>query len=227
MTSFDAYAEDYEAALNRGIAVSGESKDYFAVGRMEWLASCLKRMNFLPRRVLDFGCGTGTSTPLFFEILGAESVVGVDPSESSLRVAREAYRALPATFQRTDEYQPRGDIDLAFCNGVFHHIPVDERQDAAKYVADAVRPDGIFAMWENNPWSPAARYVMSRIPFDHDAIMVWPGGARKLGRQAGLSVVSTDFAFVFPRSLKALRFIEPFVRRLPAGAQYQVLSMKK
>ena len=226
MTCFDSFADDYEAALNRGLTLSGESKDFFAMGRMTWLAGCLRRMNFAARRVLDYGCGTGTSTPLFLDVLGAETVIGVDPSESSLRVARESYGKLPATFRRIDEYQPQGDIDLAFCNGVFHHIPVADRQHAANYVADSLRPGGVFAMWENNPWSPAARYVMSRIPFDRDAIMVWPREARKLAERTTLKVVSTDYAFVFPRSLKALRFIEPFVRWLPAGAQYQTLSAK-
>jgi SAM-dependent methyltransferase len=226
MSCFDSYATDYEQALNRGIAVSGESKDYFAAGRIAWLSECLKKLNVKVRRVLDFGCGTGTATPLFFEHLRAESLVGVDPSEGSLTVARQTYRHLPATFELLDDFQPQGDIDLAFCNGVFHHIPPSERNASAKYVANALRPGGIFAMWENNPWSPAARYVMYRIPFDRDAIMVWPSEARRLSRGSGLSVVRTDYAFVFPRSLRFMRVLEPAVRRLPLGAQYQVLSLK-
>ena len=35
---------------------------------------------------------------------------------------------------------------------------------------DALRPGGLFAFWENNPWNPGTRLVMSRIPFDRDAI---------------------------------------------------------
>jgi trans-aconitate methyltransferase len=153
--------------------------------------------------------------------------VGVDVSQSSLAVARQEYRDLPATFTKLDQYQPSGDIDLAFCNGVFHHIPTSERQESAKYVAASLRQDGVFAMWENNPWSPAARYVMSRIPFDRDAVMVWPSEARKLVSLAGLSIVRTDYAFIFPKTLRFLRFAEPSVRRLPIGAQYQVLSAKR
>jgi hypothetical protein len=81
-------------------------------------------------------------------------------------------------------------------------------------------------MWENNPWSPAARFVMSRIPFDRDAVMVWPGEARRLASLAGLSVVRTDYAFVFPNVLRFLRRIEPSLSGFPLGAQYQVLSQK-
>jgi SAM-dependent methyltransferase len=226
MTCFDSYACDYEDALNRGLALSGESKDYFATGRMEFLADCLKRLDVTVNRVLDFGCGTGTATPLFFEMLGAKCVVGVDTSEVSLSVAREKYAGLPATFQLVGDFRPQGDIDLAFCNGVFHHIPTNERQASADYVTRSLRTNGLFALWENSPWSPAARFVMSRIPFDRDAVMVWPGEARRFVQGAGLSVLRTDYAFIFPNKLRFLRFVEPAVRRLPLGAQYQVLSLK-
>src|SRR5688500_7369246 len=110
MSSFDSYACDYEEALNRGLAYSGESKDYFAAGRLEWLGKCLKRLNIDVRRVLDFGAGTGTATPLFFHLLGAQSVLGVDPSEMSLNVAREKYSWLPATFELVDDVKPQADF---------------------------------------------------------------------------------------------------------------------
>ena len=41
-TSFDVYAEDYDAALSQGLSVSGEDKDYFAQGRIAWLARSLE-----------------------------------------------------------------------------------------------------------------------------------------------------------------------------------------
>jgi hypothetical protein len=67
---------------------------------------------------------------------------------------------------------------------------------------------------------------MHRVPFDRDAVMVWPKEARRLARQAGLTIVRTDYAFVFPNKLRRLRPLEPALRRLALGAQYQVLSVK-
>jgi SAM-dependent methyltransferase len=226
MPEFDVYAGDYDAALNRGLSVSGEDKTFFAEQRVRWLARCLEKLAIVPKTVLDYGCGTGTATPYLINLLGAESVVGVDLSAKSLEVARQHHSGLPATYMLTSEYMPRGSIDLVFCNGVFHHIPMDERSECAAYIAKCLRPGGIFAMWENNPWSPAARFVMSRIPFDRDAVMVWPGEARRLATHAGLSVVRTDYAFVFPNVLRFLRHVEPSLSGLPLGAQYQVLSQK-
>ncbi len=226
MTDFDVYAADYEQALNRGLAASGESSEHFASGRISWLAHCLVEYNLRPRTVLDYGCGTGNATSLFLDTLGAERVVGVDLSAKSLEVARERHRDLPAQFCLADEYEPSGTVDLVFCNGVFHHIPRAERREVAKYIARCLRPGGLFAFWENNPWSPAARYVMSKIPFDRDAIMVWPSEARRLMQHAGLTPVRTDFCFIFPKFLRSLRCLEPHLTRLPLGAQYQVLLRK-
>jgi hypothetical protein len=109
---------------------------------------------------------------------------------------------------------------------VFHHIPLAERADAARTVWRALRPSGWFAFWENNPWNPGTQVVMKRCPFDRDAQTLSPPRARALLGTAGFEVVRTDFLFMFPRALKALRFIEPRVARWPLGAQYQVLCRK-
>jgi SAM-dependent methyltransferase len=226
MAEFDSYADDYDTALGRGLAVSGEDKTFFAKERILWLSRCLKQLAFKPRSVLDYGCGTGTATPFLIDILGAKNVVGVDLSAKSLEVALRTHSGLPVDYKLTSDYVPGGEIDLVFCNGVFHHIAPELRPGVAEYIAGCLRPSGIFALWENNPWSPAARYVMSRIPFDHDAVMVWPCEARKLISRAGLNVVRTDYEFDFPKTLRFLRIVEPSVSRIPLGAQYQVLSMK-
>lgn len=224
---FDQYADDYDAALAAGLAVTGEDKHYFAHGRMRWLLARLQAAGMHARTVLDFGCGTGSSTPYFFDVLKAESVVGIDVSPKSLAVARNLYGTDGrAQFQTLDEYRPAARIDLAFCNGVFHHIPLAERPRAVALVYEAVRPGGLFAFWENNPWNPGTRYVMSRCPFDADAITLSPIAARRLLRASGFEVIRTDFLFIFPRTLGFLRALEPLAARLPLGAQYLVLCRK-
>ena len=70
------------------------------------------------------------------------------------------------------------------------------------------------------------RWVMSRIPFDRDAIPLTPPETRQLLEEAGFSIVCTRFLFIFPAFLKALRFIEPYVAGIPAGAQYLVLARR-
>src|SRR4051812_19980524 len=40
-SAFDAYAAEYDAALEQGISISGEGKEYFARGRILWLKKVL------------------------------------------------------------------------------------------------------------------------------------------------------------------------------------------
>ncbi len=224
---FDRYAESYDHALACGLSVSGEDKEYFARGRIAWLASCLRGEEPRPADVMDYGCGSGSSTPLFFEVLEARSLAGVDVSRRSLEEARRRFGADRADFFAVEDYTPREEIDLVFCNGIFHHVAPEKRREALGYVFRCLRPGGWFSFWENNPWNPGARLVMSRIPFDRDAVMIRPGEARLLLRATGFEVVRTDFLFIFPRFLRWLRWGEPHLAKLPLGAQYQVLCRKR
>jgi len=225
--TFDQYAEDYDLALAAGLSVSGESKDYFAFGRLAWLSGCLRRLQVQPGSVMDFGCGTGSSVPFLLDLIGVETILGIDPSLKSLDVAKRMHGSDSIQFLLSDQYQPSEQIDLAFCNGVFHHIPLSERAAACNYIYRSLRPNGLFALWENNPWNPGTRYVMSRLPFDRDAITLSALEAQQMVRAAGFEVLRTDFLFLFPNSLRSLRWIEPHVSRLPFGAQYQVLCSKR
>lgn len=225
-TVFDTYATTYEDALARGLSISGEDQAYFACKRVEWLARCLQHLPFAPESIMDFGCGTGSAAPLLLSMMRATEIVGVDLSAESLRVAQTTYGTEHIHFQHLDHYHPQQRIDLVFCNGVFHHIPPGGYAGAIDYIYRTLRPGGFFAFWENNPWNPGARYVMSRIPFDRDAIMLSAERARGLLREGGLEILRTDFLFIFPRPLRWLRALEPFVARFPFGAQYQILCRK-
>jgi SAM-dependent methyltransferase len=225
--AFDTYADAYDEALHQGLAVSGEGKAYFARGRIAWLAGCLRKLGFVPQAVLDYGCGTGSATPFFREFLNPDRVIGVDPSSASIAKATETYGSAQAQFFPLGQGDARhGPVDLAFCNGVFHHIPPAERAASVRYIQSSLRPGGLFAFWENNPWNPGTRYVMSRIPFDRDAITLSPPEAKGLLRSGGFEVLRTDFLFFFPRALRPFRALEPLLTRFPLGAQYQVLCRK-
>jgi SAM-dependent methyltransferase len=224
---FDNFALDYDAQLDQGLSLTGESKHYFAEGRMHWLARRLRALEEAPKRAMDFGCGTGGSVRWLFGVLDLREVIGIDPSEESLQVARGDHADLPVSFSTAADFSGAWEIDLAFCNGVFHHIPVAERAEAVRFVFYSLRPGGLFAVWENNAWNPATRYVMSRVPFDKDAILLFPHGARRLLRDGGFEVLRTDYLFVFPAALSFLRPLERWMCRLPTGGgQYLVLARR-
>lgn len=224
-SKFDAYATQYEQALNSGLKVSGDGPEFFARRRIEWTHQVLAG-KAKPRRVLDFGCGVGLAVPLMRKVIEPEFICGFDPSRVAIERARDELGNADTQFTANSDQIAAEVIDLAYCNGVFHHIMPDDRADALRTVYQALRPGGWFALWENNPWNLGTRYVMSRIPFDRDAVVISPPECRRMLRQAGFQVARTDAWFVFPRMLRWLRPLEKLVHRLPLGAQYLVLAQK-
>lgn len=220
---FDGFAADYDAALNKGISLSGEAKDYFIEGRIAWLRRCLDRLGIaVPNpRVIDFGCGTGAAFSTLRRRLSASEVIGIDVSAAELEIARRE-NPWAQTYQ-PENAPPDLSADIAYSNGTFHHIPPADRPGVVARLFRQLKPGGLFALWENNPWNPGTRMVMRRIPFDRDAIALSAPETRRLLRSAGFEVLRTDFMFIFPRQLAPLRSLEPALSRLPLGAQYQVL----
>src|SRR5256885_7193546 len=53
----------------------------------------LDKLSEKPATIIDFGCGTGTSIPLFLNWPGVTQVIGTDVSAKSLDVAIEIGRA--------------------------------------------------------------------------------------------------------------------------------------
>ncbi len=225
-SAFDPYAETYDAACAEALSVSGEDRKYFAEGRVRWLAGCLTRCGESPRSALDFGCGPGSTTPILLGELHLEHCIAIDTSGRLIELARKTYGSPASEFQLVDDFQPSGSLDLAYCNGVFHHIPLEERLDSLALIHRSLRPGGLFALWENNPWNPGTRHVMSNCSFDKDAVTLTPPESRRLLRSAGFEILRTDFLFIFPRFLKLLRALENTLSRLPLGTQYQVLCRK-
>ena len=214
----------YDDDLNRGISLSGESKDFFAQGRLAWLARRLESIGAAaPRTILDYGCGGGDTTALLAQWWPQARVVGVDTSESLIAVASRGPRADRCEFHRLDKVPEGLRFDLAYCNGVFHHVPVAERPAALAWIRSRMAFGGTFALWENNSWNLGARWVMRRIPFDRDAVMLSPADAVRMLKRAGFGTLSLDFAFVFPKFLGWARPLERVLCKLPLGAQYQVL----
>jgi SAM-dependent methyltransferase len=223
---FDKFAHQYDALLGESLQITGEDKGYFARGRLEWLARRLAELRFEPDTVLDFGCGVGSTIPLFFEILGARHVIALEESAELLNLSAREHGHRSVFFSLQSDFEGREACDLVFCSAVFHHIPLPFRLEVARTIRTYLKPGGLLALWEHNAWSPAARYVMSRCEFDRDARPLSATLARKLLTEAGFEIVAVDFLFIYPRFLSMLRWSERLLTKLPLGAQFQVLGRK-
>lgn len=215
---------EYDAMLEQGLRLTGEDKGYFVRGRLRLLQEVLPRGSF-PGRILDFGCGTGDTTAALAAYFPGATVTGVDTAERAVAHARERHAGARVGFRAVSELEPAGDFDLCYVNGVFHHIPSDQRPRALRLIHAALRPEGLFAMFENNPWNPGTRLVMSRIPFDRDAETISPRAAVALLRSNRFVADGPPLhLFFFPAPLSALRGLERHMRRVPLGGQYLVVA---
>lgn len=225
-TEFDKSAREDQTLFKPWLRIAGASREHFARSRLNWLWHLLREQGFAPKRVMDFGCGTGMSLGLLTDILQAEEVVGLDTSEESLAVARETIGDPDVHLATPDGYLPRQDLDLVFCNGVFHHIPVADRPAAMNYVNRCLRPGGLIAMWENNPWNLVHAIAMKYSEIDKNAVPLSPPQSRQLVSSGPFQILRTDYLFFFPGSFTWLRPLENRLNGVPLGAQYQVLGLK-
>jgi trans-aconitate methyltransferase len=96
--------------------------------------------------VVDLGCGTGEFTARLAELVPRGQVVGVEPDESVLAVARARERPnLRFVAGRAQELYlavPPGRADLVVSRAVFHRVPLADYPRCYAAIATVLRPGG-------------------------------------------------------------------------------------
>ena len=98
----------------------------FEAERTQPARDLLARVDVSARRIVDLGCGPGTSTRLLAERFPQAEIIGVDNSEPMLAEAR---RRLPEIrFELSDiaNWRPRQRPDLIFANAALQWLPDHE-----------------------------------------------------------------------------------------------------
>lgn len=212
--------------LQKGLSLTGEDKLYYAFERVKWLNSKLQSYLYRTNTALDFGCGDGVTVPILLNQLELKKVVGIDVSNESIKIAKTEYETPTTSFYTLREFSSSSEFDLVYTNGVFHHIHPAYRSNAINMIHRALRPGGLFAFWENNPWNIGTRIIMSRVAFDKDAIMISPPEAKRMITKGKFSVLDESYKFIFPNMLKKYRIYERYLSRYPIGGQYLILAKK-
>lgn len=219
--NFDHYAADYDRLVKQQRKFFDKNDDYFAEYKVKTARRLLK--NKLCRKILDFGCGTGSSIEFFKEYFPAASICGCDVSEESLLLARKKF---PETkFFLAEEAMTSGrQYDLIFLSGVLHHVEPEKRRSLMTSLAGMLVPGGNIIIFEHNPYNPVTCHMVNTCPFDRDAILMRPREMRKLFVSAGIKPLRCDYTLFFPAMFKWLRVLEPSMRHLPFGGQYVVVG---
>jgi SAM-dependent methyltransferase len=141
-----------------------------------------------PGRLLDVGCGTGFHTVRFAE--AGWSVVGVDPSEDQLRLARG--RGLEVVHGCGEEL-PFGADEFDAAVSIWTHTDMDDFAAVCSEVARVLKPGAPFVYGGIHPCfvGPHSRFVAGEgVPELH------PGWYRRIGRYE-------DAPGVTPQGLRA------------------------
>jgi SAM-dependent methyltransferase len=179
-----------------------------------------------PESVLDFGTGVGNSWPFLAEVFPNAKITGLDVSAKSLAVAEGRFPgvARAVCYDGGEIPLAESQFDLIFSACVFHHIDGSEHVPLFKRLKRLLRPGGLMVTFEHNPINPLTRYIVSTCPFDENAILIASRDLKRRQIEAGFAKVDVAYTGFFPRFLSALRSFEPYLKRLPVGAQYYTLA---
>jgi len=220
MSEFDQHASNYSRLVQDSLGIAGQSHDFLLQVKAELLWRLLASQgNPSAARMLDVGCGVGLMHK-WFDGHVAE-VHGVDMSEKSLT---EAQKNNPASlFALTDgKTLPYEDarFDLAFAVCVLHHLPPCQWSPFIAEIKRVVRPKGIVAILEHNPWNPLTQFIVRGSALDVNATLLTPWMTDGLLGLNGLHEVRTEYFLFTPFRHKVARTIDRCLAKVPLGAQY-------
>jgi SAM-dependent methyltransferase len=224
---FDNYAATYEELLKDPIRDGfAGNPAFFHLRKRDLIRDYFKRYAVDTRRLsyLDVGCGKGELMSLL--AVGFSRVAGCDPSAGML----EAIHGVDVRVQQQPERIPFDDAQFDFVTAVcvYHHVPVAARAALTREVRRVLRPGGIFAIIEHNPYNPATRLIVKRTPVDVDAILLYPGETQSLLRSAGLAIRGTSYFLYLPEGIyRFAGVVEDLLRHIPLGGQYAVFGRKE
>lgn len=224
---FDEYGDTYRDAVQRSIAFAGRDHEFFTETKARELVELVRAHLGDPAEVhaLDVGCGPGETDALLAPHLGR--LEGIDVADGVLERARERNPGVRYTSFDGGRF-PFDDasFDFAFAVCVVHHVPPADWDRFVREATRVVRPGGIVALLEHNPFNPLTRLAVARCEFDDDAVLLPRRRAERLLRAAGLEPAASRYILFFPWHGAAFRAAERRLARTPLGAQYLVAGRR-
>ncbi len=224
---FDRHADRYRTEIAGAVGALGTDVDRLAGEKARLLLDILAAELGPPKHLslLDVGCGIGMIERDLAPRVRA--LAGVDVSARSLDQARAL--APHASYTHYDGARlpfADGGFDGAFTSCVLHHVPPVARDGFVAEMVRVVRPGGLVAAIEHNPFNPATRWIVARCAFDADAVLLGRREVAGLFARAGARVAGWRYMGFWPRRSARVERLERRLARLPAGAQYCLWALK-
>jgi ubiquinone/menaquinone biosynthesis C-methylase UbiE len=228
---FDKFADEYYASLVAGIAISGESPEYFSEYKIADIARACPQLSGARAdavEILDFGAGIGNSVPFVRKHFARAELTCLDLSQRSLEVAEKRF-SNQARYVRFDGAKipfPPNHFDIAYAMCVFHHIGHADHGALLQELHRVIKPGGSLFIFEHNPFNPLTVRVVNTCPFDENAHLIRGYEMKRRMLGAGFARATTRYRVFFPHALRALRPMEGALAWLPLGGQYYVHAAK-
>jgi SAM-dependent methyltransferase len=226
-SEFDAYTANYNEEINKALSFSGLNIDFFARVKNDYLIDILdaRLAGAAKVELLDVGCGVANAHPQLVGRVG--KLAGIDVSAASIAVARQRNPGISyEVFDGTNLPFADRSLDAAFAVNVFHHVPVAVRPALVDDIRRVLRPGGLFAIFEHNPYNPVTRRVVNTCEFDRDAVLLKRRDSETLLSASGFGDIETRYIFAVPAAGRFLRGVDRLFSLLPLGAQYYTLGTR-
>ena len=176
---------------------------------------------------LDLGCGAGDMLALMAP--NVASAAGCDPSAKMLKRALENCGEVEIRFQPEPTTIPfeseTFDLVTAIC--VYHHVPLGVRVALSLEILRVLKPGGLLALIEHNPYNPVTQTIVRRTPVDADANLLTGRYARRMLSAAGYATSPpVYFLYLSDYLYRRLGQVERSLSRLPLGGQYAVFGQR-
>jgi SAM-dependent methyltransferase len=218
---FDAHAEHYVDSVDRSVSFTRRDSAFFAQRKVELLEEvALRRVGDLGGlRVLDVGCGTGTTDRHLVDHVG--SLHGVDVSQAMLLLASRNVPEANYDWYNGEKLPfPDGSFDVTLAICVIHHVPISARNTFVAELHRATMDGGLVAIFEHNPFNPLTRHAVNSCELDDGVILAKGNDVGTYLKAAGArSIERSDFLFT-PIGGETGRSIDRILHWLPLGGQY-------
>jgi SAM-dependent methyltransferase len=218
---FDEFAKTFADVASQNTSFFDDDYHYFGRCRSNLVK---KFAGEHVETILDFGCGVGLGISPLREVFPNSRIVGCDPSEDSLTLART--QEPNSEFLQANAIPPVPQFDVITAVCVFHHIAPADRPGALRYCFERLKPGGRMFIFEHNPYNPVTQHLVSRCPVDRDAILLRPSETATRMQQAGFALTAREYYLFFPKPLALLRPLETSLGWLPLGGQYFVAGTR-
>lgn len=148
-------------------------------------------------RVLDFGCGTGSSVTHFATIFPDKKFLGLDTDKKFIEYARQKYPRDNVEFTYDTIDLVKGPFGFIYSIDVLHHI--EDVDKIIKKIYEILGPGSKWMVIEPNIWNPK---VFLNQFLKNDERLFFQNNTEKIFRSAGFEIRTKGRFLLIPYQFK-------------------------